>query len=116
MVKSKSSGPLHLMVVFFVVSSVLEFLYASFAIHPSSYFERIYQVAIGWLIAWWVVEDSRETNFRPCYEYSAFMLVFWLALLPHYLFQTRGGRGLLQFVAFLTVLMIPRLIAPLISH
>ncbi len=104
------------MVVFIVVTSVLEFLYASFAIEPSSYYQRLYQVGIGWLIAWWVIEDQRETNFRPCYEYSAFVLVFWLALLPHYLFRTRGGRGLLQFGAFLTVLVLPRLIASRISH
>lgn len=104
------------MVVFIVVTTVLEFLYASFALVPSGYYQGIYQIGIGWLIAWWVIEDQRETNFRPCYEYSAFMFFFWLVLLPHYFFRTRGGRGLLQFGAFLAVLILPHLIASRISH
>ena len=114
--KIKSSRSFITLAVFIVVTSVLEFLYACFAINPSSYYQRIYQVGIGWLIAWWVIEDQRTTNFRPCYEYSAFVFIFWLVLLPHYLFRTRGGRGLFQFGTFLTVLMLPRLIASGVRH
>lgn len=52
------------------------------------------------LLSWWVYEDSRVTHYWPITDYGFFLVFAWPVFVLHYLFKTRGWRGLLVFLLF----------------
>jgi hypothetical protein len=114
--KGKWPDAFDLLVIFLIFTSVMRCLYAYLSIKVSDPYQIMEAVGESWLITLWVIEDSKDTNYRPCYEYSAFLFFLLPVLFPHYLFRTRGIRGLLVLGAFLILLAIPAIVASYIDH
>ena len=85
--------------------------YAHYGVEPSTLFELSRTWGLSLLLVWWVEADARETGYRPCFEYNAFMFFGWPVLLPHYLLRTRGRHGFLLIFYFLALLFGPAAIA-----
>lgn len=81
--------------------------YAYYGIEGSGLSELLWRWGTPLLLVWWVQADSRETEYRPCYEYSAFMFFGWPLLLPYYLLRTRGIRGFFLMGFFFMLFFAP---------
>jgi hypothetical protein len=55
--------------------------------------------------------DRRYRRIEAPFEYETFVFFAWPVVLPHYLYRTRGMKGLLQGIGVLGVAMIPYLVA-----
>ena len=63
------------------------------------------------VLALWVRSDRQARNFRVPFEFDAFVFFAWPFLLPWYLYQTRGPRGLLYAAATCGLAILPHFIA-----
>src|SRR5688572_16239471 len=62
--------------------------------------DAVSRVALGLVIALWVVADARKRGRQLCYDYDSFAYFAWPILVPFYLFQTRGWRAFLTLLCF----------------
>ena len=46
------------------------------------------------ILAWWVRFDRQVRGFSVPFEFDAFVFFAWPVMVPYYLYQTRGRRGL----------------------
>src|SRR5882724_4410718 len=47
------------------------------------------------ILTLWVLADRRNRGFRVPYEFDTFVFFAWPAVVPYYLYRSRGRRGLL---------------------
>ena len=47
------------------------------------------------ILTLWVLADRRNRGFRVPYEFNTFVFFAWPAVVPYYLYRSRGRRGLL---------------------
>jgi hypothetical protein len=59
----------------------------------------LWSYGCGLIVAWWVAEDRRKSNYSAPFEFEAAMFFVWPVLLPYYFYQTRGGKGVLLTIA-----------------
>lgn len=104
-------SPLGWLVGFWLLSGAHQAVYAHYGVEGSALSHVLWQWGTSLLIVWWVQDDERQTGYRPCYEYAAFMFFGWPLLLPDYLLRTRGIRGLLWISAFSILFFTPWLFA-----
>jgi len=72
---------------------------------------RLDSFVFNLVLALWVRSDRRSHNFSIAFEFDAFMFFAWPFLLPWYLYQTRGPRGLLYAAATCGLAILPHFIA-----
>jgi hypothetical protein len=65
--------------------------------------EVIWNLAVSFVIASWVVADARKRGRRLCYDYDTWIYFAWPILAPIYLFQTRGARAFLTLLCFAVI-------------
>jgi hypothetical protein len=66
------------------------------------------------LFAMWVYLDRRDRRLELPYEFEAFVFFAWPFALPYYLVKSRGARGILLFVAFVALFVLPSVVAQMI--
>jgi hypothetical protein len=71
--------------------------------------------AIAFSIIYWVYTDSLRTKYRPTIDYEWFMYLLMILLLPHYLYKTRGMRGLFLGVGLTMLTYAPSVIAEIVN-
>ena len=59
------------------------------------------------LVALWAQTDAESSHKEIPFEYSFFVFLFWPPMLAYYLIKTRGFRGCLMFLGFLTLYSMP---------
>jgi hypothetical protein len=59
----------------------------------------------------WVRADRRGREFRAPFEFDAFVFFAWPIVVPYYLCQTRGWRGLLLVLAMGGLVIAPAVVA-----
>ena len=74
----------------------------------------LWQFGMPLLLVAWLREDYKRTHYWPCSDYDFFAFAAWPVVIPHYLFHTRGVRGLGLCVLFLVLFFVPRFIMALI--
>jgi len=62
----------------------------------------------------WIAQDHRSYDLRTPFEFSAFVFFAWIVVLPYYLCRTRGPRGLLNALGFLSLAVIPNTTAQVV--
>lgn len=55
------------------------------------------------IVALWVPADARQRRRQLPYDFGSFVFVAWRALVPIYLFATRGWRGFLPVAGFFPI-------------
>lgn len=76
--------------------------------------EFVANVALSFILSWWVINDARKRGRTLCYDYDAFVYFAWPVVIPVYLFQTRGLRALLSLLGFAALWFSAALIASLL--
>lgn len=104
-------SPLGWLVAFSLLCWGQQATYAHYGIEGSGLSQLLWRWGTALLLVWWVQADARETKYRPCYEYSAFMFFGWPLLLPYYLLRTRGIRGVFLMGFFFMLFFAPWVVA-----
>lgn len=71
----------------------------------------LWKFAFALFVVRWVGLDRRSYELRTPFEFSAFLFFAWSVVLPYYLYNTRGPRGLLNAVGFWLLAATPSVIA-----
>jgi hypothetical protein len=74
---------------------------------PSPSAELLLQATLPFAISLWVLWDARALRCTPCYDFGMFIYFGWLLVVSAYVLWTRGWRGLLVLLMFLTLFMLP---------
>lgn len=74
----------------------------------------IWQFGMPLLLVAWLREDYRRSHYWPCFEYDFFAFTAWPVVFPHYLFHTRGIRGVGVFLGFFGLFFVPRFVMVLV--
>ena len=76
-------------------------------IGPTDNIYAIWLVVFVVLIAFWCDKDRVGKNWP--FEFGYFVYLFWPAVLPYYLFKTRGVDGLVMYVGFVALYVMPNI-------
>ena len=74
---------------------------------PSIEAEQLMFVYITFMFACWILEDAKEQKYHRPYEFGAFIFFAWPILIPIYLVETRGWKGLIIFPVFVILYYLP---------
>ena len=66
------------------------------------------------ILTLWVLADRRNRGFRVPYEFNTFVFFAWPAVVPYYLYRSRGRGGLLLGAGIWTLYIAPYLSALLV--
>ena len=65
-------------------------------------FSLMYSLGFFWIVGWWLLVDSRKRGVAWVYDMGLFLSIAWPFILPYYLFKTRGVKGILPILAFVS--------------
>lgn len=74
-------------------------------------FNAFWTICFALSVAGWVDSDRKEKAFSAPFEHQAFVFFFWPVVLPCYLFETRGAKGLWLGIGVFVFSCIPVLAA-----
>lgn len=67
----------------------------------------LWMISFALVLAIWVNEDEkRRTNGSPC-RYAYLVFLFWPLVLPCHLVRSRGVEGLVLFLGFVAIYIMP---------
>lgn len=95
--------PTLLLYVFVVITQFVNGIYLASEVEPPGAFTLLYLVGFFWIIGWWLVTDSRKRGFKWPFDLGLFLYIAWPLLMPYYLLKTRGAKGLLVILGFISV-------------
>ena len=72
------------------------------------------QFIFGVLLAFWVHADRRKRAYGAPFEFEAFVVFLWPIAVPHYLYRTRGWRGLLTGGGVWLLYFVPALVSVIV--
>jgi hypothetical protein len=102
----KSLLPTKLFLLFIFVTQFVGSIYVAWSLSPPIAFDLLYTIAFLWLIGNWFLNDIRQTGSNwPFLDLGMFLWLFWFAVIPYYLFSTRGIRGMFGVLAFISALL-----------
>lgn len=67
----------------------------------------LWALAFAFLVAVWATKDPKQVDFQPPFDFGFIMYMFWPLMLPYYLVKTRGLEGLVLFMGFVAIYLIP---------
>lgn len=67
----------------------------------------------SYCVAWWIERDRKSRAVAAPFEYQAFVFFLWPIAAPHYLFKTRGWRGLFLGIGLVFLSLLPTIAAVL---
>jgi hypothetical protein len=67
----------------------------------------LWAIIFALVVALWTSSDAKSRDLYKPYEYSYFVFLLWPFVLPYHLVKTRGTEGLLMFLGFLGLYLLP---------
>ncbi|SRR6266851_8638178 len=101
-VLSRILSPTVLLYSFIVISQIGFGLYYARQIEPPAGLTLIYPLALLWIVGWWLRTDSRKRGIPWVYDMGLFLNIAWPFIMPYYLLKSRGARGLLIILGFVS--------------
>jgi hypothetical protein len=77
-------------------------IYSAGQIPPPPAFSFFNYVGLLWIMGWWLLADSRKRGIAWVLDMGFFLSIAWIVVMPYYLLKTRGAKGLLLILAFLS--------------
>ena len=91
--------------------SILHYSVMGYAGHdPSIEAGTLMALVLTLMFAWWAFDDAKKQKYHRPYEFGAFILFAWPIVLPFYLVETRGWKGIWVFFVFVLLYFLPWLI------
>ena len=103
----RSAVPLLLLILFTLVESIASAASGANRVPISKEATLFGSLCWSLVVVWWVVIDRKGRRLNLPYEFDAFVFFGWIAVVPYYLYKTRGRRGWLQAVAFWVLTLFP---------
>ena len=100
---SQITFPTLLLYVFVVITQFVSGIYQAREAEPPGAFTLLHIAGFLWIIGWWLVTDSRKRSFRWAFDMGLFLYIAWPLVMPYYLLKTRGAKGLLVILGFISV-------------
>lgn len=100
---SRAASPTAILYTFVTLAHIASGMYLAQGIEPPSAFALTYAVGLLWLIGWWLLSDSRRRGVAWVFDMGFFLFLAWPIIMPYYLLKTRGARGVLVILGFITV-------------
>lgn len=100
---SKLCSPVALLYIYVVVTGMVQGAYLMSGFEEPGIFTTIYPLGYLWIVGWWLRKDSRKHGIAWLYDMGMFLNLAWPFVMPYYLLKTRGARGLLMIVIFVSV-------------
>ena len=96
-------SPTTLLYVYVAVTQFAHGIYLASQIEPPPTFTLIDFVGLLWLVGWWLLIDSRKRGVAWVYDIGFFLSIAWPFIMLYYLLKTRGAKGLLLILAFVSI-------------
>jgi hypothetical protein len=96
-------SPSALLYAYVAVTQFAHGIYLASAIDPPPVFTLIDFVGLLWLVGWWLWTDSRKRGVAWVYDIGFFLSIAWPFIMLYYLLKTRGAKGLLLILAFVSI-------------
>ena len=77
--------------------------------------EAVANIALPFILAWWVMADARKRGRPVCYDYDSFVYFAWPVMVPVYLFQTRGVRAFVTLLCFAGLWLVAAFVAAVLA-
>jgi hypothetical protein len=111
---ARQSTPTRILFPYVFLTNLVSTFYAAFQISPPVLLELLIPLVFLWLIAWWLVEDSRRTHVTWPVDTGMFLYGAWIVLLPYHLFKTRGLRAFIGIFAMIGTMFAAWLVAAIV--
>ena len=69
--------------------------------------DTLWYLIFSVIVAVWVNKEPEKVKFEAPFEFGAFVYFAWPLILPYYLVKTRGYEGVLVFIGFLGLYLMP---------
>jgi len=112
---SRILSPAPLLYSFVVISQIANGAYIGAQLPFPEGIRLIYLVGMLWAIGWWLRTDSRRRGVLSVYDLGFFLYLAWPIVMPYYLVKTRGAKGLLVILGFVTAYVGATLLGILLS-
>jgi hypothetical protein len=99
-----------LLYVFVSVSQISRGIYLAYGIEPPPGYDLIRLVGIIWILGWWLRQDLVKHKVGWPLDLGMFLQIGWPAVVPYYLFRTRGVRAFIPIGIFVTMYFAPLVI------
>jgi|SRR5712692_7095170 len=99
-----------LLYVFVSISQVSRGIYLACGVEPPGAYELVHFVGIIWIFGWWLRQDLAKHKVRWPLDLGMFLQIAWPAVLPYYLFRTRGVRAFILIAIFIAIYLTPLVI------
>jgi hypothetical protein len=89
-------------------------VFAARGVAASRSIELLWSFEFPLILALWVLADRRNRGFSVPYEFDTFVFFAWPAVVPYYLYRSRGRGGLLLGAGIWALYIAPYLTALLV--
>ena len=114
--RQAESAPAKVLFSFAFFTQFVAALYSAKAFELPVLIQFLYWLALGWVMWWWLKEDSKQAGFAwPMMDLGYFIIVAWIVIIPYYLFATRGLKGFIGILSFIGVFLAGWLAANFVS-
>ena len=96
----KLTSPTGLLYLFLVLTQIVTGAYQVSGVEPPASFTLFYIFGFFWIIGWWLRADSRKRGVGWIFDMGLFLYVAWPLVVPYYILNSRGSRGLLAILYF----------------
>ena len=62
----------------------------------------LFTVGMLWAVGWWLRRDSHRRGVLSVYDLGFFLYLAWPIVMPYYLIKTRGVKGLIVMLGFVS--------------
>src|SRR5438132_8113875 len=112
---SRILSPTIFLYSFIVISQFGSGLYYGRQIQPPPALSVLYPLAFLWIVGWWWRTDSRKRGIQWVYDMGFFLNLAWPVIMPYYLLKSRGAKGLLVILGFVSAYVGATLVGIIIS-
>ena len=99
---SQIISPTVLLYTFVVITQIGRGVYLPSGDEPPPAFIFLSALGIPWIVGWWLLRDSRSRGIAWSCDVGMFLYIAWPLIMPYYLVKSRGAKGLLVILGFVS--------------
>jgi hypothetical protein len=100
---SRLTTPTALLYIYLTFTQIVSGIYVASGLEAPGSFTLANSLGFLWIVGWWLRTDSRKRGIGWLFDTGLFLYVAWPVVLSYHLFKTRGARGLLVILGFVSI-------------
>ena len=110
----KPSTPARVFWIFLFLNQFAASLYQLANVPSSGAYQLLSTIVYGWLIWWWLNDDSKRYGIRWPHDLGIFLYLGWFLIVPYYLVKTRDFNGIVLILIFFAAQIAAWLLATIV--